>query len=160
MSKARDLADVALTYATKANFPESSWQSYVPVWGSNGTQPNLATNGGTISGKYIKIGKTVHYNIVLNLASGLGLGTGARYNFTLPLPNINSYPVATGFLFDSSANQYYPLLGRTSGASIDTPWWSLTGPNGLTGGAAGAATPVVPAAGDFYFFNGTYETSS
>jgi hypothetical protein len=128
------------------------------VWGSNGTQPTL--NNGTISGKYIQIGKTVHYNITLLIGSTSALGTGARYSFTLPLTNLNFYPVATGFLFDLSANQYYPLLGRTIAGAIDTPWWSLTGPNGLTGGAAGAATPVVPAVGDFYFFNGTYETSA
>jgi hypothetical protein len=145
MSKARDLASGA-----------SSWKDYVPVWGSNATQPTL--NNGSISGSYIQIGKTVHYRITMSIGSTSNIGTGTRYTFTLPIANINLYPVATGFYFDSSANTWYSAFGRTNLTAIDTIWIQ-DGPNGLTGGTLGAANPVVPATGDIYFFNGTYEVA-
>lgn len=144
----------ASTYATQENFPAGAWQSYTPVWGSNGTQPVL--NNGIISGSYTRIGKTIHYRISMTIGSTSSLGTGTRYGFTLPSTGKNLYPMATGFYFDTSLNQWYSVWGRTTTTSIDT-MWIAAGPNGLTGGTLGAANPVVPAAGDIYFFNGTYE---
>jgi hypothetical protein len=147
-------ASASTTYATQTDFPAGAWQSYTPVWGSNGTQPTL--NNGTISGSYTRIGKTIHYRIQMTIGSTSSLGTGTRYTFTLPSTNKNLYPMATGFYFDTSTNTWYSVWGRTTTTAVDT-LWVAAGPNGLTGGTLGAANPVVPASGDIYFMNGTYE---
>ena len=143
MSKARDLSGGA-----------GQWLSYVPVWGSNGTQPALVN--GTISGLYSKIGKTIQVRIYMQLGSSSTVGTGARYSWTLPVDN-KQLTTCNLIYLDSSANTYYIGVGRTNSTNIDFVMNNF-GPSSLTGAALfGAASPVVPASGDFYILTATYE---
>jgi hypothetical protein len=144
MSKARDLSGGA-----------GQWLSYVPVWGSNGTQPALGVNG-TISGIYSKIGKTIQVRIAMTLGSSSTVGTGARYSWTLPVTN-SGLTTCNLIYIDSSANTYYIGIGRTNTTNIDFVM-NQFGPGSLTGASLfGSASPVVPASGDTYILTATYE---
>lgn len=148
------IASASTTYATQENFPAGAWQSYTPVWGSNGTAPALVN--GTISGLYSKFGKTVHVRIYMQLGSSSTVGTGQRYSWTLPFNNKQLTTCNLIFL-DSSANAYYIGVGRTNATNIDFVM-NQFGPGTLTGaGLFGPASPVVPASGDFYILTATYE---
>jgi hypothetical protein len=57
-----------------------AWQSYTPSW--LGTTTNPATTGHTRTGRYKRIGKTVHVNITITVGTS-GVGSGL-YMFTLP----------------------------------------------------------------------------
>jgi hypothetical protein len=64
----------------------SAWQSYTPTWTSSGTNPTLGN--GSITGRYMRIGKTVHATIRLVLGSTSSPGT-ATYLFSLPFTSAN-----------------------------------------------------------------------
>lgn len=61
--------------------PVTDWISYLPVWGSTGTQPTLGN--GTIAGKYKLIGDSQEVHFELNVGSTSTNGTGG-YTFSLP----------------------------------------------------------------------------
>ena len=143
-------------YALQTNFPAGAWTAYTPVWGSNGTQPAL--NNGTIDGSYCRFGNTVHVRIYMSLGSTSTVGTGARYSWTLPVNN-KSLTTCNLIYLDSSANSYYIGIGRINTTNIDFVMNNF-GPSGLTSaGLFGAASPVVPASGDFYILTATYEAA-
>lgn len=88
----------------------TGWQDFVPVWSSSGTQPVLGN--GTITGRYVQIGKTVHCRITLVMGSTTTFGTGA-YRFSIPVLGgvyHSSGPlVGTGQAGDSGVGSY--MLG-------------------------------------------------
>jgi hypothetical protein len=133
-----------------------AWQTYTPVWGSNGTQPVLGNS--TITGAFAQIGKTVHFRIELNLLTGGGfsVGTGSRYSFTTPT-SINGTSFCSGYYYDVSATNFYPVTCRITGSSIDVAFYAA-GPSTITGSVLGSSAPVVPATGDIYIFSGTYQS--
>jgi hypothetical protein len=58
-----------------------AWSTYTPTWSSTGTAPALGN--GTISGRYLKIGRTVLCYINLTFGSSTTYGSG-NYNLSLP----------------------------------------------------------------------------
>lgn len=93
------VADVGGLYAgtdVEAVFAEiGAWQTYTPTLTGSGSNPNLGA-GGSISGRYLKIGKLV---IVLARADWAGAGASAgsgTYAISLPVA------VGAGFLYVGS----------------------------------------------------------
>lgn len=66
-----------LNAATQA----ATWGTYSPSWTSNGSAPSIGN--GTLSGFYVKTGRTVTANINIWGGSTTNWGTGA-YNLSLP----------------------------------------------------------------------------
>lgn len=60
----------------------AAWTSYTPVWSAITTPPTLGN--GTLTGSYLKVGKTVFFDIRLTIGSTTTLGSGA-YKFGLPV---------------------------------------------------------------------------
>jgi hypothetical protein len=60
----------------------TDWTSYTPTWTSTGTAPSLGN--GTLSGRYIQIGKTVFAQIYFQAGSTTTFGT-ANWRFSLPV---------------------------------------------------------------------------
>ncbi|MFF3300975.1 hypothetical protein [Streptomyces sp. NPDC002908] len=58
-----------------------AWSTYTPTWTSSGTNPSLGN--GTLTGRYIKIGRTCTASILLTTGSTTTYGTGT-YLFSLP----------------------------------------------------------------------------
>lgn len=63
------------------------WTSYTPTWTSSGTAPVL--NNGTITGRYMKFGRTVVCHINLTSGSTSTYGSG-NYNWSLPFTAANA----------------------------------------------------------------------
>lgn len=65
----------------------AAWTAYTPTWSSTGTAPVLGN--GTISGRYMKVGRTVTVNVNLVTGSTTTYGSG-NYNFSLPVAAASS----------------------------------------------------------------------
>jgi hypothetical protein len=59
----------------------AAWTAYTPAWTTSGTAPSLGN--GTLTGRYMKIGRTVIVHINFIAGSTTTFGTG-NYNFTVP----------------------------------------------------------------------------
>jgi hypothetical protein len=129
-----------------------AWQTYTPVLAGAG----WAIGNGTITGSYIRIGKTVHFRIVITFGS---TSTYAAANPTI------TYPIAAAAstqanirceLFDTSANDR--RLGTTYPASTTTLFPCSLGTNNaiilLTN-----TSPWTWATGDVILIQGTYEAA-
>lgn len=127
---------------------QSAWTTYTPTWSSSGTQPTLGN--GSATGRYMRVGKTLHYVIVVGVGSTSTVGTGS-YVWSLP------FTVATpgraagyGGMFDASA-----AVDLTRVAIFVSS--TTVGLSDAVGVRVGAAAPVVPANGDFFSIAGTLE---
>src|SRR5881409_1184368 len=65
----------------------AAWTTYTPTWTSSGTAPALGN--GTITGRYMKIGRTVICHINMTSGSTSTYGTG-NYNWSLPFQAANA----------------------------------------------------------------------
>ena len=95
-----------------------AWTDYSPTWTAT-TDPDIGD--GELVGRYIQIGKTVHFNINLAIGSTTNLGDGV-WQFGLPVP------VSTSNFWTSSATpgQHGPNIGgsflRNVGVSSYWGW--------------------------------------
>ena len=62
----------------------AAWQTYSPTWTTSGTQPSIGN--GTLTGRYIKIGRLVFCKIFFQAGSSTTFGTGG-WLFALPFNN-------------------------------------------------------------------------
>ena len=97
----------------------ADWTTYTPTWGSSGTAPSLGN--GTLTGKYLQVGKNVIVQMFFQIGSTSTMGTG-QWQFTLPF---NSYQLngstsgfaLSGYLEDAGVLAYQALAGRKTGAN-------------------------------------------
>lgn len=90
--------------------------TYTPSWLSSGVAPALGN--GTITGRYIQIGKLVYVQIKLTIGSTSTFGTGS-YFFDLPVGAhaADAYNV-TVQAFDTSGSAFYAGSARPNGGSV------------------------------------------
>ena len=83
-----------------------AFTTYVPVWSSSGTQP--AIGNGTITGRYLQIGKLVYFIVSVTMGGPTPSGTGS-YFISVPADISASAPRPTVAVqaFDSSASQTF-----------------------------------------------------
>lgn len=127
-----------------------SWVSYTPSTTGSG----LTLGNGTITGRYKKIGKTVHNTISITLGSTSAIsGSGVNWSYFLPsgIAPLNPRSViCSGVYGDASTGLGYPLyiwfyvLGYNSGSFISQISNTL---------------PFTWAINDTIFLNMTYETA-
>jgi hypothetical protein len=96
------------------------WTTYTPTWSSSGTAPSLGN--GTLSGKYLQIGKLVYVQIFFQSGSTTTYGTG-DWRLSLPFAsyelngNTSGYP-GGGYIEDNGVAGYRVLaIGKSGGAS-------------------------------------------
>lgn len=113
--------------------------------------------GGTAVGKYVQIGKLVHFNIVLTLGTG-GAFTGAP-SLSLPVaPIAGTKPHWAATYNDNSAATWF--IGESlvlTGSNITT-WGYKDAANAFVV-AVGATAPFTWAVNDYLFVSGTYEAA-
>lgn len=129
-----------------------AWTAYTPVWGSSGTAPALGN--GTITGRYIKVGKLVFYKISLVLGTTSTVGTGT-YTWTLPpfAASGSTLDNGSGIYLDASTSTRYGVHPfRASGATLNALVAS-------TNASFSATAPVVPATSDRWDLQGFYEAA-
>lgn len=151
---ATDAPNVPADVQALATFldPILAWQAYTPVIGGTGWSLG---GGGTIAGTWCKIGKTVHFRVVVTLGTS-GYGTGGM---TVTLPTASDGVNAEGVqqYFDTSGAVRYggAVLIQTTTA---TPY---VGPAAAGGSDRGVTStvPVASGTGDTVTICGTYKAA-
>lgn len=97
----------------------NDWTTFTPTWTSTGTTPTLGN--GTLTGKYIKIGKLVIAQIYLKFGSTTSGGTG-NWRFALPEAAFETVAAITGYpgyayVEDSGIASYFFAVRRGTAAS-------------------------------------------
>lgn len=150
--------DQYASYTTSAWTPlvhAGGWTPYAPAWISTGTSPSIGN--GTITGRYMRSGRTVAFTANLVVGTSTGYGSGS-YSFSLPAPAVNVGIEQIGHVrvYDASASLAYAgqaLIG--SGASTCLL-------QAHSGGALQSITGTIPftaASGDQFRAMGVYESA-
>ena len=125
-------------------------QSYTPTWNAGTTNPTLGN--GTLVGRYVQIGKTVHATISLTFGSTTTIGSGA-YTFGLPVAAANDgiqYPVGGARVRDDSTSTY----AMRTAYLVNTTTVAMAAENGVN---IGHNNPWTMASGDIINISMTYE---
>lgn len=99
-------------------FENTAWSTYVPVWSASGTQP--AIGNGTITGRFKRIGKTLHWRVEIVMGSTTTYGTGI-WGVSLPA-GLNAVNTGQSHLVPAFANGTAAFAGMV-----------LFSPNGTVG---------------------------
>lgn len=141
---------------TASPFIGNAWQTFTPGWASTGTAP--AINTGTLTARYMKIGRVVTFRILLIPNSATTFGTGT-YSFNIPVASA------------SAGTQYVYAFARPAGGGYSGTAEILSGAStidqvilssGATASAMGATAPATFAANtsNYIIISGTYEAAS
>jgi hypothetical protein len=121
------------------------WLSWTPTWSASGTQPVIGN--GSMSGRYTRVGKTVHFEFILSIGSTTTIGTGSYYwNFPLTAAGYGTF--VGKYLRSGVAYQ------ACFGIFRDANTFQM-----VAHGASsqfGATVPFAWAAGDTFQVSGTY----
>lgn len=138
--------------------PNDPWTAWAPTWS------NLTVGNGTVTARYMRVGRTIHYFIKFLLGSTSSVSTGPT--FTLPVALAASYVTGgqgdsigdvrvidsgtadySGQVFASSSTTGRIIVGTAGGA-----YTSFTDINGTT--------PMTWTTSDAMMAWGTYEATS
>ena len=105
---------------------DNGWQSYTPTWTASTTNPTLGN--GTLTGKYIQIGKLVVLNISFTFGSTTAFGTGDHY-LSLPVEAASGLYDGSARFRDTGIANYARIAGIATSLSSTkiTLFTSLTG---------------------------------
>lgn len=90
----------------------AAWGTYTPVWAATTTSPTLGN--GTIAGRFLQIGKTVHFSIKITIGSTTTLGSG-NYQFGLPAAPRDNPVAITAFVNGGGGAEVF--IGLYGGAA-------------------------------------------
>lgn len=137
-----------------------AWSTWTPTW------TNLTVGNGTLTARYIQIGKTVRFSLKLVFGSTTAV-TGADPTFSLPVTSIASYvpagfmPIGLAGFNDSSAGGAITngavTWQTTTTASIVA--FVSSGTYVTESGIAAAVPYAAWATGDSIFLSGSYEAA-
>jgi len=152
------VTDGAITPAKLQSGTGSSWtwQSYTPTF------TNVTTGNGTITGKYIQIGKTVFFYARFVFGSTSAI-TGT-VSISLPVTSINyttAYTKVIGQVsaFDASAAQQYTGVSAwTNTTTVEPDITNVSGTYAVSSGIT-STIPMTWATGDVLDLNGFYEAA-
>jgi hypothetical protein len=145
------------------------WQDYTPTWSSasgGGTSWNYGT-GNTVAGRYVQIGKTVHFKAKVTLGTTPTVGTNTG-TFTLPVNPVDAFVTVNGY-YKGSVATIDVTSQMTNGSTTATI--SPVTTNQYTGSATAyarfggtviaalSAHGITPTSGDIVFVSGTYEAA-
>lgn len=129
------------------------WTAYTPEW-SNSAGAILGIGNGSITGRYRKIGRTVHLKVLMTLGSSSGQGASGNY-FRWKLPVAAEWPMTGSGLIVKASNAQYPCVAFTP--SMD--YIQLNSTLAATS-KIGVGVPVSWGNGDKFVFSVTYEATS
>lgn len=161
-SGAATLTGVLLGNGTSAFTTDTwtSWTTYTPTW--TGASVNPAIGNGTLTGRYMKIGKMVFFSIVMIAGSSTTFGTGA-WSFALPATISSSaptrYPIGTAEILDSGVAAYLGNAIAFSTTKVDVVVMNATGTYG-TEQQIDSTKPMTFGNLDQVTLSGTYESAS
>lgn len=131
-----------------------TWTPYTPSWiGGDGVGPIL--NDGTISGRYMQIGKWVDVSISMRTGPGTTYGTSSFWYWTLPFTpvvmNLAQETTFRGGIMSAGGAPSAPLIGRY--INVGNGVYVTTG----TGAFVNPTTPLTWIAYTLMSLRGSYE---
>lgn len=152
-----DIIAIGSVASDQSHTLHEAWKPYTPALTMSGTQ--FSSVAETTDAAFRLVGKTCTFRIsyTINTINTAG-GTGACL-MSLPVAaRTGSEQIVNALAYDSSTGFYYRGVGRIgSGASTVTRTAFLDGVSGPNGWSL--VNPFAPAAGDAFFFSGSYETA-
>jgi hypothetical protein len=134
-------------YATAADFPAGAWIAYTPTWSG------ISSTGGVSTGRYTKIGKTVHYWARYVVGSS-SISIGSSINPSLPLPKAGgAWTFSHGWIDDSGSGWSMPFM-INGGAYASNAGGTYTGAAFMSN-----TIPFTWAVNDAITIAGTYEAA-
>ncbi|MEV8548309.1 hypothetical protein AB0L04_00440 [Streptomyces glaucescens] len=131
-----------------------AWTSYTPTWAGATTNPTLGN--GTLTGRYMKVGRTVTAEIKLTTGSTSTYGSGI-WRWSLPAAAASAHDaVGTAFVGDASAG-YSIGVAYVSASNTDVTVY-VGSPT--AGAAVSGSHPQTFAAGDRVWITVQYEAAS
>lgn len=127
-----------------------AWGDFTPTWTASTTNPSVGD--GTLSGRYIQDGDTVHFRVQLHWGSTTSGGSG-EWQFTLPVEHRGGRWVFSAFGHDNATAWRAALNALTISSTAFKVYTADTA-------AGDALTPSIPhtwANGDDLWIVGTYE---
>lgn len=142
----------------------AAWTTFTPTWTCATTAP--AIGNGTLTGRYIKVGRLVicHYKFVAGSTTTFGTG---NWMFSLPFDNAttnyptNHHAVGTAYLEDLATSGYDGFL-RIVSTYQNKIWINCFNATGTYYGDSGCTNtvPFTWASGDYIMMEFMYEASS
>jgi len=136
---------------------QSAWQSWTPTW------TNLTAGNGTVTARYMQIGKTVFYILKFVLGSSSAIGTSP--NFSLPVTaktgapwDIGSSHIGTTYILDSAADELTGFVLLDS-ATVASPTYGATAASALQMRRLSATVPMTWTTNDKFICTGFYEAA-
>ncbi|MGW0795197.1 hypothetical protein [Streptomyces sp. NPDC002692] len=108
----------------------AAWTAYTPVWTGSGSNPVLGANG-TLTGRYMKIGRTVICHINLTTGSATTYGSG-NYNFTTPFAAANAGASIVGTAMLLGGSRWNGTINISPNASTLAPFFPISTTNVTT----------------------------
>lgn len=131
------------------------WMDFDPNWTTSaGDDP--AIGNGTLTGRYIQIGKLVVFNIVLVAGSTTNFGSGGFWQFNLPVQAAQSFTAACSYRDNSAPSN---IVGSADCRATAGGVNGIIRSNVPSGTAVNASNPFVWASGDTYKVSGFYEAA-
>ena len=132
-----------------------AWSSWTPSW------TNFTVGNGTVTAKYVRVGRFIHFYVDVTLGSTSSMGTNAR--FSLPVTGVSrggtatTQPIGQARYWDTSASgTYQARLFYQSTTDATIQHLTVSGSN-ITSAGTASNSPFTWANGDEIHIQGTYE---
>jgi hypothetical protein len=133
-----------------------AWTDWVP------TLSNLTLGNGTITARYHRVGRTVHFffSFVLGSTSAVGTQPGITLPFTMAAGiSAGDAPLGLGACLDAGAANYLAIIQSAGGNNTQWRVLDTTSANGVYTSIS-ATVPFTWGTGDSLFANGVFEAAS
>ncbi|MFF1790744.1 hypothetical protein ACFVX9_30305 [Kitasatospora sp. NPDC058243] len=153
-----DLA-VGGAFLGATNLNTGGWTSFVPTWTCLGAGAQPSLGNGTLTSKWCRIGRTIHWAGQLLIGSSTGTGSGLWF-MSLPTPQANDFTRVGSMNLVAAGNNY---IGEASANPADTQGCAFvvkTPATSASGANVGPGDPLTIAAGHRMLWSLTYEAAS
>ncbi|MEV0113293.1 hypothetical protein AB0H77_08600 [Streptomyces sp. NPDC050844] len=140
-----------------------AWSTWSPTWGADGGAAPTLGNG-TLTGRYLKVGRTVDWVLQLTWGSTTAPGGGGgNENWWFGLPALPAtgftYRIAQGDAYDASSGLHYgatAIYNTGNGGCVKT----FVASQGTATPVLDSLAPFTWAASDILYAAGRYEAAS
>lgn len=133
----------------------AAWTSYTPSWTATTTNPTLGN--GTLTGRYMLIGKTCFVSITLTIGSTTSVGSGT-YLFGLPFTSAAGGPNYLGVARFTAGSVWIGQVSFGANSAVMNATFPSNSTT-TTGANMSATTPAAPASGNALTMSVTFQTA-
>ena len=126
------------------------WAAYVPTW------TNLTVGNGTLTGRYVQVGDTVHFMARLTWGSTTSITPASAVRVSVPVAAASGFYVVSAYYLDTGTRHY---VGNALIGEVDANSASLHEPGTVASGSVAATAPFTWTTNDVMVIGGTYEAA-